>query len=329
MAKAQGKVILPVEMVVTDQEELQKKYTEIPECVDAQDEAVLSEELLSCIQKMAIKEKDHSPEHNFFIGLAYLGGIDVEVNHERAVTLITGAANAVLPEAMEKLVDMYRNGEGVKRDYKIALEWQEKLVELFKKRYEENKTAENGHDLLVKMTRLGNALQEMREETRKIEVFEECVKYGEEIAFTFESEQSYQNLSVCYCKLGNAYKAAGERDKTLRNFSLDLARCEGLVEKGIGEHLRDLSKAYENIGSIYFEAEKFSRAREYYEKALKLREQLALEGDGERRYEDLAASYSNMGLVCLGEQKYKDAERFCEKAISLNERLLEEQQEIS
>lgn len=327
MAKEAGKMIFPVEMVATDKDELQKKYLDIPNCVNVQDESILSKELLACIQKLAIKENDHSSEHNFFIGLAYLGGIDVEVNHEQAVTLIAGAAELGLPEAMEKLVAMYRNGEGVARDYKEAVKWQEKLTESFRKKYEENKTSENGHDLIARMTRLGNALKEIEEEKRSLEVFEECVKYGEEIAFTFEIEQNYKDLTTCYGKLASVYTKAGEQDKALRVLSKDLALCEGLVAKGAGEHLRGLSSTYESIADIFLQANKFSQARSYLDKALEIREQLASTGDGKRRYEDLAVCYANIGMVCRREKKFEEAEAFCAKAISLNEKLFEEQQD--
>lgn len=67
-------------------------------------------------------------QHNFFIGLAYLSGIDVEVNHERAFELIADTAEKGYIPAMEKLVTMFNTGEGVNRDTKKSIEWQEKLV---------------------------------------------------------------------------------------------------------------------------------------------------------------------------------------------------------
>ena len=42
--------------------------------------------------KEAVTENDNEPEHNFLIGLAYLDGIDVEVNRERGIEMITLAA---------------------------------------------------------------------------------------------------------------------------------------------------------------------------------------------------------------------------------------------
>ena len=77
---------------------------------------------------MAIKESDASPEHNFFIGLAYLSGIDVEVNRDLAVKLITGAARDNLPEAMVKLLSMYSDGIGVSNNQDEVAYWSEKLA---------------------------------------------------------------------------------------------------------------------------------------------------------------------------------------------------------
>ena len=101
MAKKSGKPILPAEMVKTDKDILAKKFADIPSCADAHDETILTDALLKSLEKIAKRENDKNPEHNFFIGLAYLNGIDVEVDHERAVELITFAAEKNIPEAME------------------------------------------------------------------------------------------------------------------------------------------------------------------------------------------------------------------------------------
>ena len=133
MARELNKDILPAEMLPTDREKLREMYTDIPEVVGTDDAEKLTERLLSLLKNIAITANDSDPQHNFFIGLAYLNGIDVEVNHERAVELITSAAEAGLTEAMGKLVAMYRGGEGVERDYLKAIEWQKSWWKLEKR----------------------------------------------------------------------------------------------------------------------------------------------------------------------------------------------------
>lgn len=96
MSSPQGKPIISAELVSTDKKILAEKYEGIPECTDAHDDSLLSEALLEAIKIIAIRENDDSPEHNFFIGLAYQDGIDVEVDHEKALELITSSADAGL-----------------------------------------------------------------------------------------------------------------------------------------------------------------------------------------------------------------------------------------
>lgn len=94
----------------------------IREAFDAYNEVVFSDALLTALQNIAVKKKDDSPEHKYYIGLASLSGVDVEVDHKRAVSLITSAADAGLIKAIEKLIQMYRNGEGVARDRHKAIQ---------------------------------------------------------------------------------------------------------------------------------------------------------------------------------------------------------------
>ena len=144
MAKQEGNPILPAEVVSTDREQLSEKYEDIPNPTDAHNEAEFSEALLEAINKMAIKDNDNSPEHNFFIGLAYLSGIDVEVDYGRAVTLITSAAENGAIEAIKKLVTMYSTGLGVERDWFAAIFWQKKVLCHYKQIYLNEKNFKNG-----------------------------------------------------------------------------------------------------------------------------------------------------------------------------------------
>ncbi|MBQ6868747.1 MAG: toll/interleukin-1 receptor domain-containing protein, partial [Clostridia bacterium] len=105
--------ILPAEMEETDHVSLAEKYKNLPEISNPYDDEAFRSRLAESIEKIAISSNDDDPEHNFLIGLAYLDGIDVEVNRERALELITSAAENGQPDAMEKLYNMYKNGTGV------------------------------------------------------------------------------------------------------------------------------------------------------------------------------------------------------------------------
>ena len=123
-----GLEILPAEMEETDKELLGEKYKGIPQCVDPHNDEALKNRLMESIFKIVRTANDDDPTHNFLIGLAYLDGVDVEINRPRALSLIEGAANNELLEAMEKLREMYSNGVGVERNYQTAVKWAEKIA---------------------------------------------------------------------------------------------------------------------------------------------------------------------------------------------------------
>ncbi len=122
-----GMPILPAEMEATDKAALSAKFDGLPACADPYNDESFQALLLETLSRVAVERKDHAPEHNFLIGLAYMEGIDMEVDRERGFRLVTDAADGGLPEAMEKLFDMYFNGTGVPLDYRQAQHWAEKL----------------------------------------------------------------------------------------------------------------------------------------------------------------------------------------------------------
>ncbi len=133
-AQKSGIDILPAEMEETDKDKLSKKFAGIPSCVKPDDEAFKAL-LLESIAKIATTTNDDST-HNFLIGLAYLDGIDVEVDRQRGLDLITSAAEAELPEAMEKLCRIHYDGPHP--DYQKSVKWAERLFEYHKKHSGEN-----------------------------------------------------------------------------------------------------------------------------------------------------------------------------------------------
>lgn len=205
MAKKEGKPILPAELVPTDREALSELYEGIPDCANAHNEAALSEALLSSLKTIATREND-SPAHNFFIGLAYLGGVDVEVDRPRALGLIRGAAEQGLPEAMEKLVAMYRTGEGVERDYAEAIVWQERLADHYRACYKADDCEANARKLFSVQWELGDYLYELRRLSDAMEVYADmrtlCQEAGKKYDFR-------RNILTSDCKLGEYRKSSG------------------------------------------------------------------------------------------------------------------------
>lgn len=138
-AVERNKPVVPILYEPTDSDALRRDYPDIPDCLDPEDVAAVEDILNGVLSGIACRGNDSDPEHWYHIGLAYLTGTDVEVNHDLAVKLITAAADAGLEEAMEKLVYMYHFGQSVAPDETKALLWTQKLIALSKRKYQKSK----------------------------------------------------------------------------------------------------------------------------------------------------------------------------------------------
>ena len=129
-ASAAHKRIVPVRMAPVSQKKLESALRPypVPECVKPQNGQMLSRALQAALSPRPLGKKKETPRHAYLIGLAYLQGLNGEIDRSRALSLIEWAANRGYAPAMEQIISMYNNGEGVAVDYAKSLEWQRKLV---------------------------------------------------------------------------------------------------------------------------------------------------------------------------------------------------------
>jgi len=125
-------------MVPTDREKLETDFSGVPPCVNAHNNEELNRSLLEAIRGLAVRQNDNDPEHNYLVGLAYLEGIDVEVNPDRAITLITKAAEANHLDAIHKLYCLYLAGQHTQVNYAEALRWAQKRYSLLSEKLKFN-----------------------------------------------------------------------------------------------------------------------------------------------------------------------------------------------
>lgn len=172
-AKKKNKGILPVEFLPTDESLLSKRFDGIPKCVIPDDDSGFTTALLNSLKSHALRKNKDDPMHDFLIGLAYLNGIDVEIDTKRAVQLIASAAKRGLPQAIEKLVNMYCIGQAVDHSFEKAAKWQNKLINIYKEKYKEeeiNPHYEEGPAYVHALIRQG-------------EIYEDQMMYNEALPF--------------------------------------------------------------------------------------------------------------------------------------------------
>ncbi|MCD8130918.1 MAG: tetratricopeptide repeat protein, partial [Lachnospiraceae bacterium] len=328
-AREAKKPILPVQMADMDLKELQI-FDKLPDVVDGHDATAMSACLLKWLQKNAKINlgANDDPEHLYLIGMAYLNGIDVEVNTNRALELITCAADAGQAKAMEQLANMYLNGNGVQRDYEAALQWQKKLTDLYKEEYKTYKGEYYGQLYLEAMLGLKNYIQEtQQEEAEKI-----CLQIyivACELSKNFHGNLNNYNLALACDRLGDIFRDKSDLKKAWKYYIKGLRIKEKLELYKSGDleiwDIRfDISISCDNLGSICEEEERYEQARGYYEASLEISKELADEERTEENRFFLSSSYQSLGNVCMKAGNLKEAKKYYGEALEIKKRLAEE-----
>lgn len=226
-AVASGKNIVAAEMLPTDRGELKKRFESFPGCINPRDSKKLREALKKALGDIARQEKDS--DHLFFMGLAYLAGIDVEINQERAVGLITEAAGQKNMQAMHKLSEMYRYGDGVRRNLDESIRWQKEIVAILEAVYEKLPIARKSPQLAEALYDLANlyalTLNDREEEKTLLRMGEVCEQSGMEWSKGWLLGQT-RLMGAMYVRNGNISKVREWLGKTL-------TLCESLMADGI------------------------------------------------------------------------------------------------
>ncbi|MBQ3489976.1 MAG: toll/interleukin-1 receptor domain-containing protein [Clostridia bacterium] len=327
MAKNAEKPILPAEVVPTDREALKQHYEAIPDTVNAHDAPALSEALMQALEQIAIRENDTSPEHNFFIGLAYLSGIDVEIDRERALKLITSSAETELPEAIEKLASMYETGESVEYNREEELKWRKKLIEVLKKVYARSQDVNDGIRLLNAMWALEDTeLRYSKYREEYIKNFEEALQFAKSLSERFRIHQTEHAVRLAYTALAQALAHSEKIEEAEIYFQKSLSLSEQLFELyGTPFYLRDVACSYAALGSFYssYKHDK-KRSATLHEKRRVIYEQLIQEEATDRALCDLAYTYKELAEIYKEISEFVQAEQNHQKLIAIRERIAKE-----
>lgn len=122
--------ILPIEAVQTDNELLSEAYPGISDITQISDVDAIE----ALLNKVGFQKKDNNPFAEYLLGMAFMVGLHVEKDTERAIRLFTSAAEQDCTEACEQLGMMYSDGYGVKKDVSIAIKYKLKAFNILKSR---------------------------------------------------------------------------------------------------------------------------------------------------------------------------------------------------
>ena len=156
--------ILAAEMIPTDKEAL-RGLEGLDRFIDPHDAAALEAGVEACLPGKALGGSLQDAFRQFLMAMAYLSGIDVEVDRERAVRLMTAAAEAGELNAQAQLRDMYGKGVAVALDYQKEVLWAQRHAESCKAELGEDReeTISAQYDLAESYHHAGRYRDEMRQ----------------------------------------------------------------------------------------------------------------------------------------------------------------------
>lgn len=292
---------LPAELsagmtTLTDRAALFRDFAGLPNPMNLNSEEE-RECFLARLRKLAAEEKKDDPTHNYLIGLAYLNGIDVEVDRERGLELITAAGEAGLPEAMEKLFSFF-DGECGRHeliqfdgtvDYRKVVYWAEKRANYYSWLYGE----ESPHIL--------DALRDLVYGYRKLGRVEYAengfmiTRNGMNKAFLRKAQKLQERVYSLTCKMsGEAHPDALNEADTLARCYYDIReplkalelqkRVYRTLHEANGALHADTINFLDSIAQTYNYLKEYREAAEIWEKVYALKCRVAGEDHPSTKY---------------------------------------------
>lgn len=273
LAKKLGKEIFPIEVAKTDMKILEKCYSGINSVISIDNKVDVYKNLEKKIKGTILGKNKDDAQHNYFIGLAYLNGIDVEINLKRGVRLITFAAEQGLPEACVRLVRMYRHGEYVQQNTREAAKWKEKYIE-----YLESLDNCDEEFIIHQYIDLGYLKREIhgfapwkkinelekREYDESIKIQTKILKYYEKKYYeNCNSNENGLRLAHRYFVLGDTLRARGDKEGYANYYEKGARIRHYILEKKDDTKSKiSLISSYAVMVDVYCNVGKYAKASE-------------------------------------------------------------------
>jgi len=341
--------VIGVELKRTDGEALKRLFQRLPSIVNPQDKKALSDALKEGLKTIALQTND-DPQHLYYMGLAYLSGIDVEVNHKRALHLLETAAEAEYYAAMDKLGSMFITGNGVPVDYDKSIMWRKKLVEAAQAKYRENSiyanrvTYERSLDVLI-----GSLMRMLRMDEAKPYLRRQLEHYLPLTKTPVANHTAYHGVAQCHLLMGQIAMYELNYDEALRSIEQTAdAMKESMVRISAQEQNSVTARLMQNARQILLAAygtgadictkARFNEddkesllAREYTERGVGYSERMLsvteemLQAEPQlQTRRNLAASYLSLANTLISDASYEKAEKHLENAEDTVSKLLED-----
>ena len=330
LAAKLNKPILPVELVPTSQTELCTSFHSIPPCIVGEDREQLILALNSLLIKLGANRTFLSPEHKYLLGLAYLYGIEVEVDGKRANQMLSEAATSGIYDAAKKLSEMYRFGIGVERSIDTAIYWMRYMIELQMAEYIADPDYPKLDALFWECMQCGNFYLECDNYDGAYEQYSQGLSYITSISDFKDVPYLMRNIWAGNTMLAQLFLRKGEHVKAKEKY-LECLQNAIIAASHNNSHeiRRDLALTLAQIGRCYLDNGDLEQAKTNYLKARKINTELAEETYSWENVRDLAASYQDLSYISYAEGNLTQARIHLESMKDITLSLSEESRELT
>ncbi len=324
--------IFAVEMEDTDKEAL--SAISIEDYVNCRDSEFRTR-LLDAISRMTITTNNTS-EHIFLIGLAYLDGIDMEIDVQKAILLITEAAKSGELLAIEKLANMYKTGDNVERDILVALKWMTEKSDLLYKQYLDDPSIETLQCYFYSLIDAGDTCFE----AGLYGSAEECYSKAVDCLYEIETNdlgrtvEAHRFLMLAEYKYADLFAMQKKNKRAKRSYMAAIEESIYVFECNPSEQSAcDMALCYAKLAKLEKELLRYSNATEYISVAItaiqKARE-VDINQNNTMLYSLILKEYGDLWQyldLSKAKETYKDAINLCKdnensKTFTSNEELL-------
>ena len=304
MAAAKQKPVVSVETLATDAARFAQLFPGTEIVVPLSSPAALRAAFRDKLAATAsLPQLDGKYAH--LLGMAYLRGIGVERDFERAMRLLEFAAKECGEaglRAAKQLADIYENGLGANIDYNKALAWRKKEVA-----YSEQLLGREHPDTAAAYNNIAMVYSYQGEYAQALEFNEKALAVWEKVL-----GQEHPDTAQVYNNIAGVYSRQGEYTRALEYYQKALA----IREKVLGKEHPDTAASYNNIAGVYFNQSDYAQALEWLQKALAIYEKRGQE------HPNTVETYNNIATVYLNQGEYTRALEWYQKALAIYEKVL-------
>lgn len=313
LAVKSGVRVLPVQAKKADENALNEKFASLSPIVDGNDKAALFSGVKEFVGDK-LKAVNDSPEHVYYIGLAYYFGVCVDADKKLGLELLAGSAEAGYLPAIERLntIDVHDGGviDG------------KKIIGLFERGLTELRgfiNGDYGSDAAARFLRFADGLVTEYITANRIEDAEKLI--AEMLSFPkIGGERKVETLTKTarlYFRLAVSKQLRGDLAGAESNCLLAQDYIERVFALDYADKPNELYiHIYGILTQIYAAARDYKKAFEAAEKIIRFMDTLPDKGnDGARRaFAQFVVNYLN---ICFATGKYNDGLRAVNTALKI------------